>query len=383
MPDISSAPTPTSSPTAVVDSVATPSLFDPISLRGVVIRNRLWAAPMCQYSVTEHDGVPTEWHLVHLGSMAAGGAGLIVVEATAVSPEGRITPRDTGIWTDTQAAAWARIVRYLHGQGATAGIQLAHAGRKGSTWPAWGTSERGTVPAEQGGWPTVGPSVLAFPGYAEPLALDTSGLDTVVTDFVAAARRAVDAGFDVLELHAAHGYLLHQFLSPLSNRRTDEYGGSLQNRARLLLRIVDAVRTEVGEAVPLLVRFSATDYAADGWSVDETAVVAAWAAEAGADFFDVSSGGNVTGVQIPLSPGYQVPLARFVKDNARVPVNAVGLITTAVQANDIVTCGAADAVMLGREFLRDPHFPLRAAHELGVPLDYWPGQYLRAAWPEA
>ncbi|WEO78209.1 NADH:flavin oxidoreductase/NADH oxidase [Cryobacterium sp. SO2] len=358
------------------------SLFDPITLRGVDIRNRLWVAPMCQYSVQQRDGVPTDWHLVHLGSLAAGGAGLIVAEATAVSPEGRITDRDTGLWNDEQTAAWARIVAHLHAQGAAAGVQLAHAGRKASTWPAWGASERGTVPTAQGGWPTLAPSAVPFPGYADPAPLDPAGIDAVVADFVAAARRALTAGFDVLELHAAHGYLLHQFLSPLSNRRTDEFGGSLQNRARLLLRVVAAVRAEVGESVPLLVRFSATDYAVDGWSVEETAVVAGWAAEAGADFFDISSGGNVTGVSIPLAPGYQVPLARFVKDNAAVPVNAVGLITTASQANAIVASGAADAVMLGREFLRDPHFPLRAAHELGVQLDYWPGQYLRAAWPE-
>ncbi|TFC03250.1 NADH:flavin oxidoreductase/NADH oxidase [Cryobacterium adonitolivorans] len=365
---------------AAAGSAPAVSLFDQISLREVVIRNRLWVAPMCQYSVTERDGVPTDWHLVHLGSMAAGGAGLIVAEATAVSPEGRITDLDTGIWNGAQASAWARIVDYLHRQGATAGIQLAHAGRKASTWPAWGTSLHGSVPADQGGWPTLAPSAIAFPGYAEPMALNNAGLDTVVADFVAAARRAIGAGFDVLELHAAHGYLLHQFLSPLSNKRTDEFGGSLTNRARLLLRIVEAVRAEVGDSVPLLVRFSATDYAVDGWTVDETAVVAGWAAQAGADFFDVSSGGNVTGVQIPLSPGYQVPLARFVKDTAAVPVNAVGLITTASHANEIIASGAADAVMLGREFLRDPHFGLRAARELGVQLDYWPGQYLRAAW---
>ncbi|TFD88805.1 NADH:flavin oxidoreductase/NADH oxidase [Cryobacterium lactosi] len=368
---------------AAPDSAQTVSLFDPISLRGVTIRNRLWVAPMCQYSVDGRDGVPTDWHLVHLGSMAAGGAGLIVTEASAVSPEGRITDRDTGIWNDAQTSAWARIVDYLHRQGATAGIQLAHAGRKASTWPAWGTPERGSVPADQGGWPALAPSAVPFPGYAEPVALDAAGIDTVVADFAAAARRALTAGFDVLELHAAHGYLLHQFLSPLSNLRTDEFGGSLENRARLLLRVVEAVRAEVGESVPLLVRFSATDYAVDGWTVDETAVVAGWAARAGADFFDVSSGGNVTGVQIPLAPGYQVPLARFVKDHAAVPVNAVGLITTAGQANDIIASGAADAVMLGREFLRDPHFALRAAHELGAHLDYWPGPYLRATWPEA
>ena len=371
MPDTSTAP---STAPAV-------SLFDPITLRGVEIRNRLWVAPMCQYSVHRLDGIPTDWHLVHLGSLAAGGAGLIVTEATAVSPEGRITDRDTGIWNDAQTEAWTRIVAYLHEQGATAGIQLAHAGRKASTFPAWGTAEHGSVPAEQGGWAALAPSDIAFGGYATPTALDAAGIAAVIADFAAAARRALTAGFDVLELHAAHGYLLHQFLSPLSNERTDEFGGSLENRARLLLRVIEAVRAEAGESVPLLVRFSATDYATDGWSVEETAIVSGWAAAAGADFFDISSGGNVTGVQIPLAPGYQVPLAQFVKDNAQVPVNAVGLITTARQADEIVASGAADAVMLGREFLRDPHFALRAAHELGVQLDYWPGQYLRAAWP--
>jgi 2,4-dienoyl-CoA reductase-like NADH-dependent reductase (Old Yellow Enzyme family) len=376
--DISTASVPRST-----GSAAAVSLFDPITLRGVEIRNRLWVAPMCQYSVEKRDGAPTDWHLVHLGSMAAGGAGLIMAEATAVSPEGRITDRDTGLWNDDQAAAWGRVVEYLHDRGATAGVQLAHAGRKASTWPAWGSSSRGTVPAEQGGWRTLGPSTVAFPSYGEPAALDQGGIQAVIADFAAAARRAVSAGFDVLELHAAHGYLLHQFLSPLSNRRTDEYGGSLENRARLLLQVVGAVRAEIGESVPLLVRFSATDYAVDGWTVDETAIVSGWAAQAGADFFDVSSGGNVTGVDIPLSPGYQVPLARFVRDNAAVPVSAVGLITTAEQANEIVASGAADAVMLGREFLRDPHFALRAAAALGVHLDYWPGQYLRATWPEA
>ncbi|MCU1446962.1 NADH:flavin oxidoreductase/NADH oxidase [Cryobacterium sp.] len=377
MSDISASASPTA-----LDAAPAVSLFDPISLRGVVVRNRLWVAPMCQYSVQQRDGVPTDWHLVHLGAMAAGGAGLIVTEATAVSPEGRISDRDTGIWTDEQAIAWSRIVQHLHGQGATAGIQLAHAGRKGSTWPAWGATRRGTVPAEQGGWPPLGPSAIAFPGYAEPVALDGAGIETVIADFVAAARRAVRAGFDVLELHAAHGYLLHQFLSPLSNERTDEFGGSLENRARLLLHVVEAVRAEVGETVPLLVRFSGTDYAPGGWTVEETASVAGWAAQAGADFFDVSSGGNITGVQIPLSPGYQVPLAQFVKETAGVMVSAVGLITTATQADRIVASGAADAVMLGREFLRDPHFALRAAAELGVQLDYWPGPYLRATWPE-
>ncbi|WP_416172933.1 NADH:flavin oxidoreductase/NADH oxidase [Cryobacterium sp. 10C2] len=367
---------------------AQPLAFRPLTVRGLTVRNRLWVAPMCQYSILKEDGVPEDWHLVHLGGLAAGGAGLVIAEASAVSPEGRITARDTGIWNTEQADAWARIVRFIHGQGARAGIQLAHAGRKASTWPAWGTDSHGavrhgTVPAAEGGWPTLSASTIPFPGYAAPVALDARGIDTVVDDFAAAAVRAIEAGFDVLEIHAAHGYLLHQFLSPLSNDRTDEFGGSLENRARLLLRVVAAVRAAVGESHPLFVRFSATDWAPGGWTPEETAIVAGWARTAGADFFDISSGGNVTGVQIPLSPGYQVPLAAFVKGEADVPVSAVGLITTPAQAEEILASGQADAVMLARELLRDPHFPLRAAHELGATIDYWPPQYLRARWPEA
>ncbi|MEB0265967.1 NADH:flavin oxidoreductase/NADH oxidase [Cryobacterium sp. 10I5] len=359
-----------------------------MTVRGVTMRNRLWVAPMCQYSILKKDGVPEDWHLVHLGGLAAGGAGLVIAEASAVSPEGRITDQDTGIWNPEQADAWARIVRFIHGQGARAGIQLAHAGRKASTWPAWGTDghgavRHGTVPAEEGGWPTLSASTIPFPGYAAPVALDAPGIDTVVDDFAAAAVRAIDAGFDVLEIHAAHGYLLHQFLSPLSNDRTDEFGGSLENRARLLLRVVAAVRAAVGDTHPLFVRFSATDWAPGGWTPEETSIVAGWARDAGADFFDISSGGNVTGVQIPLSPGYQVPLAAFVRGEADVQVSAVGLITTPAQAEEILASGQADAVMLARELLRDPHFPLRAAHELGATIDYWPPQYLRARWPEA
>ena len=362
--------------------MATAALFEPLSLRGVTFRNRIWAAPMCQYSIEAKDGVPRDWHLVHLGQLAAGGAGLVVAEASAVSPEGRISDADTGIWNDEQATAWARIVGFIHSQGAVAGIQLAHAGRKASTWPAWGHDGHGTMPASAGGWGTVSASAVAFPGYDPPVALDAAGLRHVVADFAAAAGRAIGAGFDLVEIHAAHGYLLHQFLSPLSNRRTDEHGGSLENRARLLLAVVAAVRGAIGPDHPVFVRFSATDYAPDGWNEADTATVAGWAAEAGADFFDISSGGNVTGVSIPVGPGYQVPLARHVRAAADVPVSAVGLITTPEQAEQIVASGQADAVMLGRELLRDPHFPLRAAHELGVGVDYWPPQYLRARWPE-
>ena len=361
-----------------------PTLFDPLSIRGATMRNRIWVSPMCQYSVSLRDGVPHDWHLVHLGSLATGGAGLVITEATAVSPEGRISPEDTGIWNDTQRDAWARIVGFIAGRGAVPGIQLAHAGRKASTWAPWGhEGKHGTVPQADGGWRAVAPSAIAFSGYDEPLALDAAGIEKVVDDFTAAAHRAVDAGFRVLEIHGAHGYLVHQFLSPLSNRRDDEYGGSLENRARLLLRIVRSVRNEVDDDVALIVRLSASDYAEGGWDQEQTATVAAWAAEAGADFFDISSGGLVAGVRIPLGPGYQVPFADFVRHESDVSVGAVGLITTPQQAAAVVEEGRADAVLLARELLRDPHFPLRAAHELGVDIDYWPGQYLRARWPEA
>ena len=354
-----------------------PGLFDPITVRSTDIRNRLWVAPMCQYSVPERDGVPTDWHLVHLGALARGGAGLVIAEATAISPDARITPQDTGLWNDEQEAAWARIAAFVRSQGAVPGIQLAHAGRKASTFAPWGFDQQGTVPPDDGGWQTVAPSAVAFDGYAVPRALDVDELPAIVRGFADAARRAVRAGFGVVELHAAHGYLLHEFLSPLSNLRDDAYGGSLENRARLLLEAVRGMREAVGDDVPLLVRFSATDWAEGGWDAEQTATVAAWARDAGADLFDVSSGGLVAHQSIPLSPGYQVPLAERVSEED-VEVSAVGLITEPAQADDIIRSGRADAVMLGRELLRDPHFPLRAAAALGVDLPYWPPQYLRA-----
>jgi len=353
------------------------ALFTPHTIRSVTVRNRIWVAPLCQYSVDREDGVPTDWHLVHLGSFARGGAGLVMTEATAVNSVGRISAEDTGIYTDEQRDAWARIVAFIHSQGAAAGIQLAHAGRKASVFREWG-ADSGTRPIGAGGWQAVAPSPVAFDGYDAPVELDRAGIDQVVADFAEAARRSVDADFDVLEIHAAHGYLLHQFLSPLSNLRTDEYGGSLENRARLLLEVVGSVRAAVGELVPIFVRFSATDYAEGGWDVAQTSVVSGWARDAGADLFDVSSGGLVNGVKIPLGPGYQVPFADSVKHDAAVQVSAVGLITQAAQANDIVESGRADAVMMGREMMRDPHFPLHAAHELGAAIDYWPAQYHRA-----
>jgi len=366
------------------------TIFDPLTLRGVTARNRIWVPALCQYSVTARDGVPTDWHLAHLGSFAMGGAGIVMAEATAVVPEGRISPHDTGIWNDEQVAGWRRVVDFLHAQGALAGLQLAHAGRKASVYPEWGFDQKGSIPLDAPaevdpgqGWVTVSASELAFEGYRAPRALATDELPGVVAAFVAAARRATapppfGAGFDLVELHAAHGYLLHQFLSPLSNTRTDAYGGPLENRARLLLEIVRAVRAEIGEQVPLLVRFSASDYAEGGWDAEQTATVARWAHEAGADFFDISSGGLISGVRIPLGPGYQVPFAEQVRETAEVAVSAVGLITEVAQAAAIVESGQADAVMLGREMMRDPHFALRAAHELGVDVDYWPPQYRRA-----
>ena len=355
------------------------TLFDPIDLRTVRVRNRIWVSPMCQYTVDERDGVPTDWHLVHLGSFARGGAGLVLAEATAVTPDGRISSHDTGLWNDAQVEAWRRVTDFAHTQGAVVGVQLAHAGRKASVYPEGGLGDRkGTMPVAEGGWETVSASAIAFGAYAAPRALATEELPDVVAAFVAGARRALDAGFDLVEVHAAHGYLLHQFLSPLSNERTDAYGGSLENRARLLLEIVRGVRAEVGDDVPVLVRFSATDYVEGGWDEAQTATVAGWAWEAGADLFDISSGGLVTGVHIPSGPGYQVPLAESVAADAGVRVSAVGRITEPRQAADLVASGQVDAVMLGREMLRDPHFALRAATELGVDVDYWPPQYLRA-----
>jgi 2,4-dienoyl-CoA reductase-like NADH-dependent reductase (Old Yellow Enzyme family) len=349
-------------------------LFSPLRIRSVTFRNRLWVSPMCMYSA--EDGVVQEWHHTHLAQFASGGAGLIVAEATAVVPEGRISPRDVGLWNDAQRDALAPIVRAIHDRGARAGIQLAHAGRKASTWWPW-APERGSVPAAEGGWTTAAPSAVAFDGFDAPVALDLAGIDRVVEAFAVAARRAVDAGFDVLEIHGAHGYLLHQFLSPLSNLRDDEYGGSLENRARLLLRVIDAVREAAGDDLPLFVRISATDHADGGFTPEEAAIVGDWAVQHSADLIDVSSGGLVAHQRISVFPGYQVPLAETVRQGGRIPVSAVGLITAAAQAEQVLADGAADAIFAGREWLRDPHFALRAAHELDADIA-WPPQYERA-----
>lgn len=351
-------------------------LFSPFNIRAVTFPNRLWVSPMCMYSAI--DGVVQEWHHTHLTQFASGGAGLVVAEATSVVPEGRISPRDTGIWNEEQRDAWAPVVRAIHDRGGLAGVQLAHAGRKASTWWPW-AEQRGSVPAQDGGWQTVAPSAVAFEGFASPTELDAAGIERVVDGFRDAAQRALDAGFDVLEVHGAHGYLLHQFLSPLSNQRSDEYGGSLENRARLLLRVIDAVREVAGPGVPVFVRISATDHADGGFTAAEAAAVANWAVERGGDLIDVSSGGLVAHQKIDVHPGYQVPLAAHVRQGGRIPVSAVGLITAAEQAEQVLAAGSADAIFAGREWLRDPHFGLRAAHELEASLP-WPPQYARARW---
>ncbi|GAB7126699.1 NADH:flavin oxidoreductase/NADH oxidase [Silvimonas sp. JCM 19000] len=350
-------------------------LFAPFQLRGVTFPNRVVISPMCEYSAV--DGVATDWHLVHLGSRAVGGAGLVILEATAVSPEARISPADLGLWNDTQTAALKRIVDFMHQQGSAAGVQLAHAGRKASTYAPW--AGNGAVSKAQGGWDVVAPSAVPFsPEYPQPQALDQAGIDKVVADFVAATQRALAAGFDVIEIHAAHGYLLHQFLSPLSNQRTDQYGGSLENRARLLLAVTKAARAAWPAELPLFVRLSATDWEEGGWTVDETVTVSRWLKEAGADLIDVSSGGSVPAPRIPVGAGYQVPFAERVRKEVEVPTGAVGMITDPMQADQLVRNGQADLVLIARESLRDPYWPLHAATALHQ-TPHWPEQYLRAA----
>ncbi|MFF0516855.1 NADH:flavin oxidoreductase/NADH oxidase [Streptomyces sp. NPDC004250] len=356
------------------------SLFDPLTLRGVTARNRAWLAPMCQYSVRARDGVPTEWHLVHLGARATGGFGLVMTEATAISPEGRISPQDTGIWNEDQADAWARITAFLKAEGAVPAVQLAHAGRKASTAEPW--HGRAAVSPENGGWTPIAPSTVPYPDLTMPVAMKGAQIDATVRAFAYAARRAVTAGFEAVEVHAAHGYLLHQFLSPLSNKRTDEYGGSFVNRVRLLVEVVDAVRQVVPDGTPVLVRLSATDWVEGGWTLEETVELSALLAGHGVDLIDLSSGGNDPRQQIPVGPGYQVPFADAVRTKAEVPTAAVGLITQPGQAQDVLDEGSADAVFLGRAALREPAWPLRAAHALGVPspeapypMQYRQGEY--------
>ncbi|MDG4802322.1 NADH:flavin oxidoreductase/NADH oxidase [Micromonospora sp. WMMD980] len=352
------------------------ALFTPLALRGVTVPNRIALAPMCQYSAGP-DGLPTDWHRVHLGSRAVGGAGLVLSEATAVVPEGRITPQDVGLWSGAHVDAWRPVTAFVAGQGAVPAVQLAHAGFKASTYRPW-AAERGGVPDAEGGWTPVGPGGDPFvPDYRTPAALDEAGLARVVAAFATAAGRALDAGFAAVEIHAAHGYLLHEFLSPLTNRRTDGYGGDRAGRMRLTLEVARAVRATVGEAVPVLTRISATDWTDGGWTIEDSVVLAGELAAAGVDLVDASSGGASAQVSVPVGPGYQVPLAARIRRDAGVPTGAVGLIVEPEQAERIVADGEADLVLLGRELLRDPYWPRRAAAKLGA-TPAWPDQYARA-----
>ncbi len=351
-------------------------LFDPFAIRDITFANHVFVSPMCEYSST--DGFASDWHFVHLGSRAVGGAGLVLTEATAVVPEGRISPQDLGIWKDEHIEPLARVARFIHEQGSVAGIQLAHAGRKGSTYaPGAG---HGTVPESEGGWKNVvAPSALRFTdGYPMPQALSIDGIKNVVSAFAAAARRACEAGFRVIEIHAAHGYLIHEFLSPLSNQRTDAYGGSLENRTRILREIVAAVRGSWPQGAPVFVRISATDWIEGGWDIEQSVELARQLKGLGVDLIDCSSGGNVAHAQIPVGPGYQTQFAEQIRREAGILTGTVGMITSAVQAEHILATGQADAVIIAREMLRDPYWPLRAARELGQTIS-WPVQYLRAA----
>lgn len=350
-------------------------LFEPLKLRDIVLSNRIGIPPMCQYSA--RDGLASDWHFVHYGSRAVGGAGLMILEATAVAPEGRISPGDLGLWDDGQVEPLARIARFAAAQGCVTAVQLAHAGRKAGVGLGW--QAQGSLSLAEGGWESVAPSPVSFgDGHAVPRALDEAGIRQVVGQFKAGAVRAREAGFAAVEIHAAHGYLLHQFLSPLSNRRTDGYGGSFENRIRLVREVVDAVRAEWPGRLPLLIRLSATDWVEGGWSADETVELCRLLKGQGVDLVDVSSGGLVPTAQIPAGPGFQTGFAARVRREAGLASAAVGLITSPAQADHIVRTGQADLVLLGREILRNPYWPLAAAKTLGQPAT-WPNQYLRAA----
>ena len=349
-------------------------LFSPLSIKTITLKNRIVISPMCQYSAI--DGFANDWHLVHLGSRAIGGAGLIIQEATSVSPEGRISPEDLGLWKDEQIEKLQQINSFIVSQNSVPGIQLAHAGRKASAASPWNGGRR--VAIDQGGWNTVAPSAVAYHENEEvPLALDKTGIQKVITDFKSATKRAVKAGFQVMEIHAAHGYLMHQFLSPLSNFRTDEYGGSFENRIRLTLEVLEAVQSEWPENLPLLVRISASDWAEGGWNLEESIQLSKILKEKGVDLIDVSSGGAVSHQQISLGPNYQVAFAESIKKEAGIPTGAVGLITEAAQAEEIIASGKADLILFARESLRNPNLGLTFAHELEAEIA-WPKQYERA-----
>ena len=350
-------------------------LFDTLKLREIVLNNRIGLPPMCQYSA--QDGVAADWHFVHYGSRAVGGAGLMIIEATAVVPEGRISPGDIGLWNEQQIEPLARIARFAQAQGCVAAIQLAHAGRKASVGLGW--QPQRTLGADEGGWVPVAPSPLSFgEGYAVPTELDTAAIAEVIAQFIASTRRAREAGFQSVEIHTAHGYLLHQFLSPLTNQRTDKYGGSFDNRTRLVREVVTAVRAEWPERLPLLIRLSATDWVDGGWNADETVELCRVLKTQGVDLVDVSTGGLVPSAKIPVGTGFQTEFAARIRREADIPTAAVGLITSPEQADHIVRTGQADVVLLGREMLRNPYWSLGAAQSLGK-ANTWPQQYLRAA----
>lgn len=350
------------------------NLFTPLTIGNIELKNRIVVSPMCQYSAI--DGLANDWHFVHYGSRAVGGAGLVLTEATAVSPEGRISSMDLGLWKDEQIIPMQRIVKFIDSQGSVAGVQLAHAGRKASHGdPGRGDAQ---LSPTDGGWLTVAPSTIPFKkGELVPVELNESGIKQVIADFKSAAERALIAGFKVIEIHAAHGYLLHQFLSPLSNKRTDSYGGTFENRIRLLLEVVQAVRLACPEGYPLIVRLSATDWTDGGWDIAETVKLSALLKEAGVHLIDCSTGGNVSNAHIPIGPGYQVSFAEQVRKGGGILSGAIGMITTGKQAEQILNEGKADLIVIGREFLRDPYFPLHAARDLGEDISY-PQQYVRA-----
>ena len=351
------------------------NLFFSLKIRSIELKNRIAVSPMCQYSSV--NGFPNDWHLVHLGSRAVGGAGLIFTEATAVSPEGRISPDDAGIWNDDQANAYKRITSFIKSQNSVPGIQLAHAGRKASTYSPWKGS--GKVAVENGGWQTIAPSAIPFAdNFPHPKEMDDNDIKLVIDQFKEAALRSIEAGFKVIELHFAHGYLVHEFCSPISNQRKDNYGGSLENRCRLAIEITKSVREIIPDGTPLFVRISSTDWVEGGWDIDQSVQLTKWLKEVGVDLIDCSSGGNVPNAKIPASPGYQIPFAEKIKNEVGILTGGVGLITTAEQAEEIISSGRADIVLLAREMLRDPYWALHSAKKLNVDLTDWPNQYLRA-----
>jgi 2,4-dienoyl-CoA reductase-like NADH-dependent reductase (Old Yellow Enzyme family) len=350
------------------------ALFSTLKIREIEFKNRIFVSPMCQYSSCE--GIPNDWHLVHLGSRAVGGSGLVVAEASAVSPEGRITPDDNGIWNDKQVEGFKKITDFIKGQNCVPGIQLAHAGRKASTYTPW--KGNGMIPIENGGWQTIAPSAIPFEkNYPNPKELSKEEIEKVIDQFRGAAERSIRAGFNVIEIHMAHGYLIHEFLSPVSNHRNDEYGGSLENRCRFAIEVAKAVREVTPSSFPLFVRISATDWIEGGWNLEESIHLVKQLKEIGVDLIDCSSGGNISNAKIPAGPGYQIPFSERIKKEVNILTAGVGFITSPVQAEQIIATGQADAVFLARELLRDPYWSLHAAKQLNKDVE-WSLQYSRA-----